>query len=56
MIRASRVVWLFSLVLGHSGFLFARYVLHQDLQTLLRSRGGDDGIAEQVSPFGEATV
>ena len=32
----SRVVWLFSLVLGHSGFLFARYVLHQDLQTLLR--------------------
>jgi len=32
----SRVVWLFSLVLGHSRFLFARYVLHQDLQTLLR--------------------
>jgi transposase len=23
-------------VLGHSRFLFARYVLHQDLQTLLR--------------------
>src|SRR5229473_1660172 len=32
----SWVVWLFSLVLGHSRFLFARYVLHQDLQTLLR--------------------
>jgi transposase len=32
----SLVVWLFSLVLGHSRFLFARYVLHQDLQTLLR--------------------
>jgi len=32
----SRVVWLFSLVLGHSRFLFARYVVHQDLQTLLR--------------------
>jgi transposase len=32
----SRVVWLFGLVLGHSRFLFARYVLHQDLQTLLR--------------------
>ena len=32
----SRVVRLFSLVLGHSRFLFARYVLHQDLQTLLR--------------------
>ena len=33
---ASRIVWLFSLVLGYSRFLFARYVLHQDLQTLLR--------------------
>jgi transposase len=33
---ASRVVWLFSLVLGHSRFLFAHFVLHQDLQTLLR--------------------
>lgn len=32
----SRILWLFSLVLGHSRFLFARYVLHQDLQTLLR--------------------
>ena len=26
----SRIVWLFSLVLGHSRFIFARYVLHQD--------------------------
>jgi transposase len=33
---SSRIVWLFSLVLGHSRLLFARYVLHQDLQTLLR--------------------
>jgi transposase len=32
----SRIVWLFGLVLGHSRFLFARYVMHQDLQTLLR--------------------
>jgi transposase len=32
----SRIVWLFSLVLGHSRFMFARYVMHQDLQTLLR--------------------
>lgn len=31
-----RIVWLFGLVLGYSRFLFARYVLHQDLQTLLR--------------------
>jgi transposase len=32
----TRIVWLFSLVLGHSRFLWARFVLHQDLQTLLR--------------------
>lgn len=32
----SRVVWLFTLVLGHSRLLSARYVLHQDLQLLLR--------------------
>jgi transposase len=33
---SSQIVWLFSLVLGHSRFIFARYVLHQNLQTLLR--------------------
>jgi len=32
----SRIIWLFSLVLGHSRHIFARFVLHQDLQTLLR--------------------
>lgn len=31
-----RIVWPFGLILGHSRFLFARYVMHQDLQTLLR--------------------
>lgn len=31
-----RIVWLFSLVLGHSRYVFARFVMHQDLQTLLR--------------------
>jgi transposase len=31
-----RVIWLFSLVLGHSRMLWGRFVLHQDLQTLLR--------------------
>lgn len=31
-----RIIWLFSLVLGHSRYIFARYVMHQDLQTLLR--------------------
>jgi transposase len=34
--RQVRVVWLFSLVLGHCRYLFARFCLHQDLQTLLR--------------------
>jgi len=31
-----RVVWLFSLVLGHSRWLWGRFVLQQDMQTLLR--------------------
>jgi transposase len=31
-----RVVWLFSLVLGHSRWLWGRFVAHQDLHTLLR--------------------
>ena len=30
------VVWLFTMVLGCSRFLFGRFVLHQDLETLLR--------------------
>jgi transposase len=33
---ATRIIWLFSMVLGHSRFIFARFVMHQDLQTLLR--------------------
>lgn len=32
----TRIVWLFSLVLGHSRYIFAQFVMHQDLQTLLR--------------------
>ena len=31
-----RIVWLFSVVLGHSRLLWGRFVLHQDLPTLLR--------------------
>ncbi|PVE21010.1 IS21 family transposase, partial [Microvirga sp. KLBC 81] len=31
-----RIVWLFSMVLGHSRYIFARFVTHQDLQTVLR--------------------
>jgi transposase len=33
---ATRIVWLFSLVLGHSRLIWARFVVHQDLQTVLR--------------------
>jgi transposase len=32
----TRIAWLFSLVLGHSRYIFACFVLHQDLQTMLR--------------------
>ena len=32
----TRIIWLFSMVLGHSRHIVARFVLHQDLQTLLR--------------------
>ncbi len=32
----TRIVWLFSMVLGHSRFIWARFVLHQDLQSVLR--------------------
>ena len=32
----TRILWLFSLVLGSSRWLWARFVLHQDLQTVLR--------------------
>jgi len=31
-----RIVWLFSLVLGYSRLIWARFVAHQDLQTMLR--------------------
>ena len=34
--EATRIVWLFSMVLGHSRHIWARFVLHQDLQTVLR--------------------
>jgi transposase len=31
-----RIIWLFAMVLGHSRMLWGCFVLHQDLQTLLR--------------------
>lgn len=31
-----RIAWLFSLVLGYSRLIWARFVMHQDLQTVLR--------------------
>jgi len=33
-----RSIWLFSIVLGHSRYLWGRFVEHQDLQTVLRCR------------------
>jgi hypothetical protein len=32
----TRIVWLFSMVLGLSRLVWARFVVHQDLQTVLR--------------------
>lgn len=32
-----RIVWLFSLVLGHSRLIWACFVVHQDMQSVLRS-------------------
>jgi transposase len=31
-----RIVWLFSMVLGYSRLIWARFVVHQDLQSVLR--------------------
>ena len=36
----TRIVWLFSLVLGYSRLIWARFVAHQDLQTMLRCHIG----------------
>src|SRR5690348_7123811 len=33
---AERIIWLFSMVLGHSRMMWGRFVAHQDLQTVLR--------------------
>ncbi len=32
----TRIVWLFSMVLGFSRLIWARFVVHQDLQSVLR--------------------
>ena len=32
----TRIVWLFSVALGHSRLIWARFVIHQDLQSVLR--------------------
>ena len=49
---AEHVIWLFSLVLGHSRILWGRFVLHQDLQTLLRCHTAAfealGGVPEQI--------
>jgi transposase len=49
---AEHVIWLFSFVLGHSRLLWGRFVLHQDLQTLLRCHAAAfealGGVPEQI--------
>lgn len=32
----TRIAWLFSMVLGYSRLIWARFVVHQDLQSVLR--------------------
>jgi transposase len=47
----TRIVWLFSLVLGFSRLIWARFVLHQDMQTVLRCHmGAFDAIGGELSP------
>ncbi len=50
--ETEHVVWLFSFVLGHSRMLWGRFVLHQDLQTLLRCHSAAfaalGGVPEQI--------
>lgn len=47
-----RIIWLFSMVLGHSRMLWGRFVLHQDMQTLLRCHSAAfealGGVPEQI--------
>jgi transposase len=49
---AERIIWLFSLILGHSRMLWGRFVLHQDLPTVLRCQTAAfealGGVPEQV--------
>jgi len=49
---AERIVWLFSLVLGHSRMMWARFVARQDLATVLRCHVAAfealDGAPEQI--------
>jgi transposase len=49
---SEHIVWLFSLVLGHSRMLWGRFVVHQDMQTLLRCHTAAfealGGVPEQI--------
>ena len=48
----ARILWLFSLVVGYSRLLWARFVLHRDLQTVLRCHlaafAALDGVPRQI--------
>jgi transposase len=47
-----RIVWLFSLVLGHRRMMWGRFVLHQDLPTVLRCHSAAfealNGVPQQI--------
>src|ERR1700761_3452021 len=47
-----RIVWLFSMVLSHSRMMWGRFVLHQDMATLLRCQAAAfealGGVPEQI--------
>jgi transposase len=50
--EVERIVWLFSMVLGHSRMMWARFVARQDLQTVLRCHiaafDSFGGVPEQI--------
>ena len=43
-----RIVWLFSMVLGYSRLIWARFVIQQDMQSVLRCHIGALGVPGMV--------
>jgi hypothetical protein len=53
---ASPVVWLFAMVLGHSRYLSARFVAHQDLQMVIRCHMAHAGTPLSPVPHRNASL